>query len=104
MLQEQHQEQLTQVVEVVDLILLQEQVGASGGSGIVILRARSSSIGLTASPGTNTVTTQPCGQDVASFTVSGSLGFTPAVSVDYLVVAGGGGGASDLVVVVELEV
>jgi hypothetical protein len=49
------------------------QTGGTGGSGIVILRARSSSIILSASPGTNTVTTQPCGQDVASFTVSGSL-------------------------------
>jgi hypothetical protein len=65
--------------------------GGAGGSGIVILRARSSSIILSASPGTNTVTTQPCGQDVASFTVSGSLtaaSYPATVSVDYLVIAG----------------
>jgi hypothetical protein len=51
---------------------------------------------LSASPGTNTVTTQPCGQDVATFTVSGSLTAFSSVAavalVDYLVVAGGGSG------------
>jgi hypothetical protein len=62
------------VVEVEEeIITLHVKDLDAGGSGIVILRARSSSIILSASPGTNTVTTQPCGQDVASFTVSGSL-------------------------------
>jgi hypothetical protein len=49
--------------------------GASGGSGIVIVRAPGSA-NLSASPGTNTVTTLPApagGCKVATFTVSGTL-------------------------------
>jgi hypothetical protein len=51
------------------------QVGGSGGSGIVIIRAPGSA-NLGASPGTNTVTTLPApagGCKVATFTVSGTL-------------------------------
>jgi hypothetical protein len=50
-------------------------VGGSGGSGVVIIRAPASA-GISASPGTNTVTTLPApagGCKVATFTVSGTL-------------------------------
>ena len=49
--------------------------GGSGGSGIVILRAPGSAQ-ISATPGTNTVTTLPApagGCKVATFTVSGTL-------------------------------
>ena len=49
--------------------------GGAGGSGIVIIRAPGSA-GISASPGTNTVTTLPApagGCKVATFTVSGTL-------------------------------
>jgi hypothetical protein len=48
---------------------------ASGGSGIVIVRAPGS-VGFSAAPGTNTVTTLPAPAGVckvATFTVSGTL-------------------------------
>jgi hypothetical protein len=45
--------------------------GGAGGSGIVIIRAPSGTT-LAASPGTNTVTTAPCGAQIATFTVSGT--------------------------------
>jgi hypothetical protein len=48
---------------------------ASGGSGIVIVRAPGSA-NISAAPGTNTVTTLPApagGCKVATFTVSGTL-------------------------------
>jgi hypothetical protein len=50
-------------------------IGAAGGSGIVIVRAPGSA-SISASPGTNTVTTLPApagGCKVATFTVSGDL-------------------------------
>jgi hypothetical protein len=50
-------------------------MGGSGGSGIIILRAPSTT-GFSASPGTNTVTTAPNGQKIATFTVSGTLTVT----------------------------
>jgi hypothetical protein len=49
--------------------------GGTGGSGIVIVRAPGSA-NISASPGTNTVTTLPApagGCKVATFTVSGDL-------------------------------
>jgi hypothetical protein len=48
------------------------QPGSGGGSGIVVLRAPSSST-FSVAPGTNTVTTAPTGQKIATFTVSGTL-------------------------------
>jgi hypothetical protein len=47
----------------------------SGGSGIIIVRAPSTAT-LTATPGTNTVTTSPApdgSAQIATFTVSGTL-------------------------------
>jgi hypothetical protein len=54
----------------------QPTVGGTGGSGIVIIRAPGSAANISASPGTNTVTTLPApagGCKVATFTVSGTL-------------------------------
>ena len=46
----------------------------SGGSGIIVVRTPSATSGfISATPGTNTVTSAPCGAQIASFTVSGSL-------------------------------
>jgi hypothetical protein len=50
-------------------------IGGAGGSGIVIVRAPGTA-NISASPGTNTVTTLPApagGCKVATFTVSGDL-------------------------------
>ena len=46
--------------------------GGSGGTGIVIIRAPSSKT-LTVSPGTNSTSTHPGGDKLATFTVSGTL-------------------------------
>jgi hypothetical protein len=54
---------------------VEDQQAGSGGSGIVIIRAPSGA-NISASPGTNTVTTLPApagGCKVATFTVSGTL-------------------------------
>jgi hypothetical protein len=49
--------------------------GGSGGSGIVLVRVPGPKVpsGFAVAPGTNTLTTQPCGAKVAAFTVSGTL-------------------------------
>jgi hypothetical protein len=49
--------------------------GSSGGSGVVVIRipAATAPGTLSASPGTNTVTTLPSGDKVARFTVDGTL-------------------------------
>jgi hypothetical protein len=50
------------------------QAGGTGGSGIIVVRTPSATSGsVSATPGTNTVTSAPCGAQVATFTVSGSL-------------------------------
>jgi hypothetical protein len=71
------QEQLIQEEEVeeVDAGYPSEVGSGSGGSGIVIIRAPGGA-SISASPGTNTVTTLPApagGCKVATFTVSGTL-------------------------------
>jgi hypothetical protein len=42
----------------------------------VVIRYPSAAIGVSVSPGTNTITTAPNGDKVATFTVSGSLVLT----------------------------
>jgi hypothetical protein len=77
-LEQELEELLTQEVEVEVVAETVSPLGApggAGGSGIVIVRAPGS-VGLAASPGTNTVTTLPApagGCKVATFTVSGDL-------------------------------
>jgi hypothetical protein len=49
-------------------------VGGAGGSGIVIVRYPSAVAGaVSVAPGTNTKTTAPNGDGIATFTVSGTL-------------------------------
>jgi hypothetical protein len=45
--------------------------GAQGGSGVVILKSPADS-DITVTPGTNSVTTLPSGEKVATFTVTGT--------------------------------
>jgi hypothetical protein len=74
---QEDQEQQEQLIleEVVEVEQVEEQVNRRRRRiGNRYFKSKKlKSIILSASPGTNTVTTQPCGQDVASFTVSGSL-------------------------------
>ena len=48
------------------------QIGRAGGSGIVVVRAPSART-LSVAPGTNSTSTAPGGQKIATFTVSGTL-------------------------------
>jgi hypothetical protein len=72
---EEEQDQIQEMEEEVEDQTYGCSPAFAGGSGIVIVRAPGS-VGLAASPGTNTVTTLPApagGCKVATFTVSGDL-------------------------------
>jgi Flp pilus assembly secretin CpaC len=74
-MQVDHQEQVQLTLEVVEVEEVLAPLGGAGGSGIVIVRAPGTA-NISASPGTNTVTTLPApagGCKVATFTVSGDI-------------------------------